>query len=169
MKVDNKTVLHIVDRDTKFSAATFLIGESTADVWSAFIMKWVTAYIGYPEVVILDQGPQFQSLEFASLLSAAGIKRKDAGIESHNALGEVERYHAYLRNMFEKVRLEHPTLHLEVVLQPATKASNDTAGPSGLVPTLLGSCNAFLYIPVTFRIRNKEWRHYIWRDRKWQN
>lgn len=137
MKIDNRTVLHIVDRDTKFAASTFLRGESTAHVWEAFLMVWVASYVGYPDKVLLDQGSQFQSNEFASLLLAAGIDRKDAGVESHNSLGETERYHAYLRHIFEKARAEHPNLSTEVILQLATKACNDTAGPSGLVPTLL--------------------------------
>lgn len=80
-------------------------------------MKWVAAWIGYPEVVVLDQSPQFQSAEFRSLLTAAGIRRKGAGIESLNTLREAEHYHAYLRNNFEKVHCEHPMLNEEIILK----------------------------------------------------
>lgn len=39
MEIDNRTVLHIVDRDTKFGAATFLKGKSTAHVCEMFNQK----------------------------------------------------------------------------------------------------------------------------------
>lgn len=137
MKIEKRTVLHVVDRDTKFSAASFLDGETSKIVWETFLSIWVSTYTGYPDEVILDQGPQFQSKEFKSLLSAAGIKWRDAGVESHNSLGETERYHAFLRNIFERVRHEHPNMNQSLILQVAIKACNDTAGPAGNVPTLL--------------------------------
>lgn len=137
MKINKKTVLHVVDKDTKFSAATFTKGESSENIWEAFLCSWVAPYIGYPDIVILDQGPQFQSTEFSGLLTAAGIQKKSAGVESHNALGEVERYHAYLRNVFERVQSEHTGVAEETLLALTVKACNDTAGPSGMDPALL--------------------------------
>lgn len=56
-------------------------------------------YIGYPEKVLLDKGKQSQSGEFSALLVASVINRKDAGVESHNSLGEVGRYQAYLSHV----------------------------------------------------------------------
>lgn len=137
MEIRGKTVLDIVDRDTKFFAATFLRRESTTDVWNAFVLKWVVVNIGYSDTVVLDQGPQFQSKEFVSLLMATGLGCKDAGVASHNSVGKVERYYAYFRNIFEKACGEHPNLSENLVLKLAVQASNYTAGTSGLVPTLL--------------------------------
>lgn len=97
---------------------------------------WVSTYLGFPDCVALDQGPQFQSQEFLSLLSSAGIVVHPSGIESHNALGNGERYHAYLRKVYTKIRDEVPNLKKEDALRLAIKAFNDTAGPHGLVPTL---------------------------------
>lgn len=50
---------------------------------------------------------------------------------------ETERYHAYLRNVFESARLEHADLTAESLLQLAINASNDIAEPAGMVPALL--------------------------------
>lgn len=58
-------------------------------------------------------------------------------MESHNSLGVGEIYHSYLRRVYNKVRSENPTISEPHALQFAVKATNDTAGPSGLVPTLL--------------------------------
>lgn len=86
MKVGNRTILHVDDNDKKFFMATFLSGETSRYVREAFLTRWGATYVGFPDEVVMDQETQFQSAEFASLLHAAGIKRKDAGIESHNSL-----------------------------------------------------------------------------------
>ncbi|PVH83472.1 hypothetical protein DL98DRAFT_615736 [Cadophora sp. DSE1049] len=58
-------------------------------------------------------------------------------VEAHYSIGKVERYHRPLRRAYEIVTEEHPELNDEDRLQMAVKAVNDTAGPSGLIPTLL--------------------------------
>lgn len=126
-----------MDKDKKFSAATFLMGEGSENVWEAFLTCWVETYIGFPDTVVLDQGSQFQSSELRSLVQATGINHVDVSFESHNAMQETERYHAYLRNLFERAGLEHPDLTAEILLQLAVKACNNTAGRTGMVPALL--------------------------------
>jgi len=61
---------------------------------------------------------------------------KEVPIEAHHSIGKVERYHAPLRRAYEIIR-EETGAEPEVALQLAVKAINDTAGPDGLVPTLL--------------------------------
>ena len=58
-------------------------------------------------------------------------------VEAHWSIGAVERYHAVLRRAYLIVRDEIPDATPESMLQMAVKAVNDTAGPDGLVPTLL--------------------------------
>lgn len=71
---------------------------------------------------MLNQGPQFQSMEFESLLSANGIAHKDADIESHNTLGETKRCHAHPSNVFERVCAEHPEMSSKNALKCSVKA-----------------------------------------------
>lgn len=137
MKINKLSVLHVVDSDTKFSGTMFLEVESTENFSESFLPFWVKRYLGYPDEVIIDQDPQFQSKQFHSLIAAADISRRDAGVEIHNALGETERYHAYLQNIFERIKSENPTIDRNTILQLSVKSCNDTAGPSGLVPTFL--------------------------------
>jgi hypothetical protein len=49
----------------------------------------------------------------------------------------VERYYTLLRQAFEIITKELPCVSKQFILQIAIKAVNDTAGPDGLVPTLL--------------------------------
>lgn len=137
MSLDGDTVLHVVDKDKKFNTACFLSGESVADFWEAFIRIWVSPYIGYPDVISVDQGPQFKSLDWKNLLQAACIKEHTSGVESHNSLGVGERYHSFLCHVYNKFRADNATISRQYALQLAVKATNDTAGPSELVPTLL--------------------------------
>jgi hypothetical protein len=58
-------------------------------------------------------------------------------VEAHWAIGKIERYHAPVRRAYEIFSTELPELTPEARLQASYKAVNDTAGPNGLVPTLL--------------------------------
>jgi hypothetical protein len=59
-------------------------------------------------------------------------------VEAHWAVGKIERAHGPLRRAYEMLHdeLSHCTDN-ETILQMAVKALNDTAGPNGIVPTLL--------------------------------
>lgn len=74
---------------------------------------------------------------YAIMCQLSGIVLTLPGVEIHNALGEGERYHAYLCQVYKKVRADFPNIDEEYTLRIALKAVNDTSGPSGLVPTLL--------------------------------
>ncbi len=74
-----------------------LTGEATEDVWISYVRYWVNPYVVYPKVIRRDQGPQFSSEEWSSLLRSAGMERIDSGVQSRNALNVGERYHEYFR------------------------------------------------------------------------
>lgn len=80
MSLDSPSVLHIVYRDTKFCAACFLNDESASKVWQEFLNIWMTNYLGCPERVELDQGSQFHSIEFKSIMKSAGVSIQLSGV-----------------------------------------------------------------------------------------
>ncbi|CDF36780.1 unnamed protein product [Chondrus crispus] len=137
MFLEGKAVLHMVDKDTKFSAAAFLPKQTVDELWSTYLSHWILPYIGHALEIHADQGPQFRSRRFASYTSMEGVQLRLSGVESHNSLGVGERYHHYLRRIFRKIRDEFPDIPMKDALRLATKAMNDTAGPKGLVPSLL--------------------------------
>ena len=67
------------------------------------------------------------------------IEIKGVPVEAHNSVGLVERYHTPLRRAYEIIRdeLKDERIDKEMALQMAVKAVNDSAGPNGIVPTLL--------------------------------
>jgi hypothetical protein len=66
-----------------------------------------------------------------------GINTKGVPVEAHNSIGMVERYHGPLRRVYQIIIVEIPDIDKDMALQMAFKAINDSAGPDGLVPTLL--------------------------------
>jgi hypothetical protein len=66
-----------------------------------------------------------------------GIKVKIVPVEAHNSIGIVERYHGPIRRAYLIITTEIQGIDKDMALQMAFKAINDTAGPDGLVPTLL--------------------------------
>lgn len=130
-------VLHVVDSATSFQAARILKSMTTRELWEALRMCWIDVYQGPPERIVHDAGKNFTSLEFKANASAMNIAIKEVPIEAHNSIGKVERYHAPLRRAYEIIAADMPASTPDAVLQSAVKAVNDTAGPRGLVPTLL--------------------------------
>lgn len=134
--LDGKSVFHVFDKDTKFNAACFLKCISTESIWEVIMSIWASPYVGYLDEISVDQGPQFKSLEWQHLLQVIYIKESSSGIEIHNAIRVRERVHAYLRRVYNKVRAGNSALSTPYAPQLAVKATKDTAGPSGLVPTI---------------------------------
>lgn len=85
----------------------------------------------------LDRDSVFTGREWTQLCADAGIEIQLSGVESHNAIGIGERYHAPLRRIYLKIRHDTPSVDAEVALKLAIKAMNNTMGPEGLVPSLL--------------------------------
>ena len=135
--IDGKPVLQVVDEATVFQAARFLKSMSAIDAWRAFRSCWIDVYLGPPAVVVHDPGTNFHSKEFRGEAMAMNIESKVMPVEAHHSVGIVERYHIPLKRTFKILTRELPQLPKEEILQMSVKAINDTAGPDGLVPTLL--------------------------------
>jgi hypothetical protein len=58
-------------------------------------------------------------------------------VKAHNSIGIVKRYHGPIRRAYSIITAEIPDISKDMALQMAFKAINNTAGPNGLVPTLL--------------------------------
>jgi hypothetical protein len=65
-------------------------------------------------------------------------------VKAHNSIGKVEQYHSLLQQAYKILSSELPSANKEAILQMAVKAISDSAGPDGIVPTLL----VFEHIPV---------------------
>ena len=58
-------------------------------------------------------------------------------VKAHNLVGIVERYYGPLCRIYYIIITELPDISKDMALQMAFKAINDSAGPNGLISTLL--------------------------------
>ncbi|KAK1914254.1 hypothetical protein P3342_007500 [Pyrenophora teres f. teres] len=138
MYLSGKPVLHVVDSSTAFQGAKFLSSISARETWQALRMLWIDTYQGPPDIITHDAGTNFASSEFRAETKIMGVTCKQVPTEAHWSVGKVERYHAPLRRAWDILYDElQDAMSEEAILQMAVKAVNNTAGPDGLVPTLL--------------------------------
>ncbi|KAF2022610.1 hypothetical protein EK21DRAFT_119577 [Setomelanomma holmii] len=138
MYLSSKPVLHVVDSLTAFQGAKFLNAISAKETWQALRMLWIDTYQGPPDIITHDAGTNFASAEFRTEAKIMGVTCKQVPTEAHWLVGKTERYHAPLHRAWDILHAElSDAMSDEAILQMAVKAVNDTAGPDGLVPTLL--------------------------------
>lgn len=145
------SALHVVDTHTSFQNAVFIKDKTPEGLWRSFTECWSTVYLGLPNVLRVDQEASFNSAKFMTLAEAHGITLQFSGVESHNALGKGERYHAPLRRVYQILAKNHPNMSKDLLLRYAIKGVNDTANIDGLVPSLL----VFGVVP-TFPMSNRQ-------------
>lgn len=71
--IESSTVLHIIDRGTRYSVAKFVRSQSSEYIWNTIIDIWVTALSGFPNIISHDQGSCFTAHYFQSCCTECGI------------------------------------------------------------------------------------------------
>ena len=139
MYIDGSPVLHVIDERTRFKAARWLRNLSARQTWDTLRSCWVDTYVGLPDFIFHDAGKNFVSKEFRQHAGAMAIATRSVPVEAHWSIGIVERAHPILRRAYHVImeELKDEGISKDSMLQLAVKAVNDTAGPDGLVPTLL--------------------------------
>lgn len=94
--------------DTKYSVVCFLLGESCREIWAALLKICANAYIGYPDLIAVEQSPQFTSDQWATILVTHGITMRHSGVESYIALVVGKRYYSYLCQVYRRAWLYTP-------------------------------------------------------------
>lgn len=135
--INGKPVLHIIDEATRYQAARWLSDISAKHTWDTLRTCWIDTYLGPPGYIIYDSGTTFVSKEFNNYATSMAISTKAVPVEAHWSIGLVEEAHGPLKRAYQIITEECPDIKKELALQMAVKAVNDTAGPDGLVPTLL--------------------------------
>lgn len=135
--IDGNPVLHIIDRGTRYSVCKYVEKFDGPYLWNLILEFWITVFTGFPSIIAADRQPAFRSTFFKSTCNQLGIHAKITPTESHNSLSICERYHSIIRRVFNRLKCDFPALNNNTKLAVTTHAVNNTAGPDGLVPTLL--------------------------------
>lgn len=135
--LNQRPVLSIIDRDTRFLSCVFLTKLNAAAIWDGILRAWSLRYLGHPKVIRTDEGSNFVAAEVQVWAGEAGVVLHAVGVERASSMGLGEQIHHPLRRSFLKLKSENPTISDELLLDVAVKAHNDSGGLNGLVPTLL--------------------------------
>ena len=93
MWLTGKAFPHVLDTQAHLNNAEILPGQSVEDVWRSVINCWVSMYAGFPSKMSLYQRSAYTCPRWNQLSEIVGIHLQVFGVESHNSLGPVERYH----------------------------------------------------------------------------
>jgi hypothetical protein len=137
MALDGRPLLHVIDSATHYQAAAWLDhGQSAKEVWSAFRRVWVDALAGSPDVLKVDAGTNVTARDLRAQCESQGIYLKVVPVEAHNQVGLVERHHAVLRSIYQKLQHDLPSARPEERLGYTMRALNDSVGADGFPATL---------------------------------
>ena len=135
--INNEPVLHIIDRGTRYSVAKYMEVMSAEHAWDIIVEFWITVFTVFSAVIAADRQSCFRAKWFKNTCNTLGIHAKVTATENQNSLGLCERYHAPIRRIFNKLKIDFPSMGKKQCLSLATHAVNNTAGPDGLTPTVL--------------------------------
>ena len=98
LPIDNgyQYILTMMDRASRWPEAVPLRSTNTDSVADAFIKIWITRF-GSPRRIITDQGPQFESNLFKSLIKHLGIAHFHTTPYHPQANGLLERFHRTMK------------------------------------------------------------------------
>lgn len=169
MWLEGAPVLHVEDVNKGFQNA-FLIERKTSEkIWEPFVHCWASTYVGYPNCIRLGREKSFASEYIRAEDQLQGIELHFSGIEEHNEIGSGETFQHPLRRIYSKLKMNHPSVSKECRLRLANKSMNDSAGPSGLLPSLLlYGITLFSVTNRTFPVRGKVLGHFLFHDMRWQ-
>lgn len=80
MYLDKRPVLHVVDLQTRLSAAKFLKKVSTEAVWTAFLECCAKNHVGHPDKLRVGRGAQCTATAWNEFSEEAGVKRNMSGV-----------------------------------------------------------------------------------------
>lgn len=135
-------IVHMVDKETHFCAASFLRSQPSKELWKTIQRMWSLVHLGPPNYLVVDQRSAYTSKEMRPCTEEMGVRLHEAPIEPPGSIGMLTQYHAPLRLAYERVRINAYRQNSdEECLQLAAFAINCTAGPDGLclIPLVFGA------------------------------
>jgi hypothetical protein len=69
--------------------------------WDILQIYWVDTYLGPLDNIIYNIGKNFVSIEFRQYIKSIVIQVTEIPVETYNSIGKIERYHAFLRQVYK--------------------------------------------------------------------
>lgn len=82
--LENMPVLQVIVPETNFPNAITLKGNSSEEIWYAFVEIWASEYVGFPRSIRADREPPVAGEVFRSRSIAHRVDLKFSDRASHN-------------------------------------------------------------------------------------
>lgn len=136
VKLSAGYVLHIICRGTGFQQGSFLSAMTAVEAWKTIRRIWINIYAAAPDYIQTDAGTNFTGADFKNAAGSMGIIIKTVPVEAHDRVGQIERSHAVLRAVFDKISLDLPKLSKHDRLSLSFRAIKDAPHlTTGVSPT----------------------------------
>ena len=120
----NIIILYLIDTFTRYTQA-FIIPNKKAETIIDCIMKgWIYNMFGAPRRFLADNGGEFANDKYRDMCENLNIEVLNTGAESPWSNGLVERNHACVDLMLEKMIEDNPTMRIDLALASAVHAKN---------------------------------------------
>ena len=129
-------IVYFIDSFTRFKAARFIANKKGETVVEALLHEWVK-YFGQPKYIQTDRGKEFLNQHLQAFCNIHNIRMTTTASYTPNAAGLVERNHAVVDKMLEKMITQDESLKPEVALCWSIQASNCLDLVDGISPHTL--------------------------------
>lgn len=102
--LEERPVLYIIDTHTHFQDAIPIGSKQSEKIWYECIKGWVSLYVGYPDVVRLEQEARFRNDNFTTVVDMHVMELQLYGVGSHKCIGIGESYHIPSRRILKLAR-----------------------------------------------------------------
>lgn len=117
--------LHVNDVGTGFPNGGFVNKMDGHTAWTMLRKFWVSRYADASDYIYANAGTNFNSSEFKEQAASMGSVARIAPAEARDPKGVIERYHFYLKTIYEKLCIDLPELQKEQQLSVAFRTVND--------------------------------------------
>lgn len=138
MKLADGNVLHVVCMGTRFQQGRFIDDMSARTAWETLRQCWINVLAGSPYLLVHDPGTNFNSKEFRNAAQDLRIVVKCLPMEAHELLGKVERSHATVHSVYQKLSIDLPDITRDEPLSLTFRALKDVPdSDTGICPTTM--------------------------------
>lgn len=128
----------LIDDRTSFQNVGFIDSMDVSTAWGPTCNFWIDMHAGAPNYISTDAGTKFNSTSFKEQKASMGSIVKIIRTEAHERIGLVERSHAYLQTVYDKLRMDPPSISRKTRLSMSFRAINSApSSESGILKTTL--------------------------------
>ena len=116
-------ILHMIDVWSRYSMSVYIAKKQPQLVIDNLMKRWISVF-GRMKSLISDNGGEFTAEEFKEVASILGVKLLTTAAEAPHQNGLNERVHSVIDNIVSKLKMQYPSVGIDILLGWANMAKN---------------------------------------------